>query len=283
MRRTAFIAAAIALLALTGPALADAPHRVVSINLCSDILAMELAAPGQLRSVFYVAADAEDTPNAAKAQGLHLNDASAEDVLAERPDLVLAHEYTSPFVLGMLRRAHVPVVLVKDAASFDGIIANVRLVAGALGATGRGEEWIARFQARLAASARPRARAAPRALIYQDLGGAAAANSILGELLRHTGFENVVKAQAAAEFVNLSIEDVIAARPDFVAIGSYRADQPSLARALLAHEALRTYIENYAASAMLPARLWNCSTPFVAGLADRLAQAHDELMRERGR
>jgi len=282
MRRRAIMLAGCAMLALTGQASANAPQRVVSINLCSDILAMELAAPSQLKSVFYVAADAEDTPNASKAQGLHLNNASAEDVLTEHPDLVLAHEYTSPFVLGMLRRAHVPVVQVKDAASFEEIIANVRLVAAALGAAPRGEEWIARFKAQLKNSARPRSNTAPRALIYQDLGGAAAANTILGALLAHTGFENVVKAPAAGAFVNLSIEDVIAARPDFIALGSYRTSQPSLARALLAHNALRTYIETYAASTTLPARLWNCSTPFVAGLADRLAQAHDELMRERG-
>jgi iron complex transport system substrate-binding protein len=278
------IALSIALLAVFAiPAKAQAPERVVSINLCSDILALELAAPGQLRSVFRVAADAEDTPNADKARGLHLNDASAEEVLAEHPDLVLAHEYTSPFVLALLARAHVPVVQVKDAATFDEIADNVRLVASALGAEQRGEAWIARFRSTLNAAKRDLNPDAPRALIYQDLGGAAAANTILGSLLEHAGFENVVKARASGDFVNLSIEDVIEARPDFVAIGSYRVGQPSLARAQLSHPALRTYIQNFAASTLLPAKLWNCSTPFVAELALQLARANDALRAHRSR
>lgn len=281
MNRYACLAALLCLLALPGQAGAHVPQRVVSINLCSDILAMELAAPGQLKSVFHVAADPEDAPNAVKAAGLALNDASAESVLAEHPDLVLAHQYTSPFVLAMLARAHVPVVQVKDAANFTQIEENVRLVASALGAEARGEKWIADFRAVLASSARSQQAPVPRALIYQDLGGAAAANTILGELLTHTGFENVVKAPAEGEFVNLSIEDVISMQPDFIALGAYRTSQPSLARSLLRHEALRSYIQHHAASTSLPARFWNCSTPFIAEIAARLAAAHDEMMRQR--
>lgn len=253
------------------------PARVVSINLCSDVLALELADPGTVKSVFRVAADPEDSPVAEIAATLSLNNAAAEEILAMKPDLVLAHRYSSPFTLAMLARAHVPVVQVKDAATFEDVRDNVRTVAAALGRPERGEAWIARFDAALAASRRRPPARPIRAVIYQDLGGAAASGTVLGALLDHAGFENVVKANATGSFVNLSIEDLIARRPDFVAVGIYRAHEPSLAHALLDHPALRDYVARYARAIGLPARLWTCGTPFVTGIADRLAAARDRF------
>jgi len=265
-------------LALVVPSPARAgerPQRVVSINLCSDILALELAPPGTIKSVFRVTADPEDSPVAALAQGIPLNNATAEEILKYKPDLVLAHNFSSPFTLSLLARAHVPVVRVSDATSFDDVRANVRRVAAALDEKAKGEAWIARFNAKLAASARPMTAHPPRAVIYQDMGGAAAANTILGALLEHAGFENVVKQGSSGGFVNLTIEDLIRIHPDFVAIGVYRAHEPSLAHQILRHPALKAYIDAHARTINLPARLWTCGTPFIADIATRLAAARD--------
>ncbi|HUD50665.1 ABC transporter substrate-binding protein [Parvibaculum sp.] len=254
---------------------ASRPRRVVSINLCSDVLALELADSGTVKSVFRVSADPEDSPVADLAKKIPLNNATAEEILAAKPDLVLAHRYSSSFTLALLARAHVPVVQVKDADSFEDIRDNVRAVAAALGHPEKGEAWIARFDASLAASKRAAPAHPLRAVIYQDLGGAAAANTILGALLEHAGFENVVKASSSGGFVNLSIEDLIEKRPDFVAVGIYRAKEPSLAHALLAHPALAEYVRRHARAVDLPAKLWTCGTPFITEIADRLAAARD--------
>tara|TARA_R110000824_G_scaffold118960_17_gene272475 strand:+ start:15581 stop:16432 length:852 start_codon:yes stop_codon:yes gene_type:complete len=272
--RAAFLVSLAAGLCLAPRAIA-APARVVSINLCSDILALELAAPGQIKSVFRVAAEQGDSPVAGLARGIPLNNASAEEVLSHRPDLVLAHAYSSPFTLALLARAHVPVVQVRDAQSFADIRANIRLVATALGREAEGEAWIARFDAALARTARPMGPNPPRAVIYQDLGGAAAANTILGALLTHAGFENVISQSSGGGFVNLSIEQLIDTRPDFVAIGIYRPLEPSLAHEVLSHPALKAYVAAHARSVDLPAKLWTCGTPFVTGIAERLATARD--------
>ncbi len=253
------------------------PQRIVSINLCSDVLALELADPGTVKSVFRVAADPEDSPVADLAAKLPLNNATAEDILSAKPDLVLAHRYSSPFTLALLARAHVPVVQVKDASSFEDIRDNVRAVAAAIGHPERGEAWIARFDASLTASKRLPPAHPLRAVIYQDLGGAAAANTILGALLKHAGFENVVETPSSGGFVNLTIEELIDMRPDFVAVGVYRAHEPSLAHAQLAHPALRDYVAHHARAVDLPAKLWTCGTPFIADIADRLAAARDSF------
>lgn len=262
------------LLLLASPAQAT-PQRIVSINLCTDILALDLATPGTLKSVFRVAADAGDSPVADKAKNLPLNNATAEDILSYKPDLVLAHAYSSPFTLKLLRQAKIPVVQIKDAASFADVRSNIRTIASAMDVPEKGEAMITRFDAALKASARPMRADAPRAVIYQDLGGAAAADTILGALLTHTGFKNVITAGSSGGFVNLTIEDLINTRPEFVAIGIYRPLEPSLAHEVLSHPALKAYVAAHARSVNLPAKLWTCGLPYVAGIATALATARD--------
>ena len=57
------------MLALAGPVAAQPPQRVVSMNLCTDQLAMMLAGPGQLISVSHLGHDPAVSPMAAQACG----------------------------------------------------------------------------------------------------------------------------------------------------------------------------------------------------------------------
>src|SRR5690606_10060802 len=77
------------------------------------------------------------------------------------------------------------------------------------------------------------------------------------------------------------IEDVIAFRPQLIALGIYRPDEPSLAGALLSHPALHLYRTQHAEELDLPAGDWTCSTHYVARTATLLATTHDEIMTRR--
>lgn len=252
------------------------PARVVSINLCSDIIAAELAAPDTLKSVFRLGRDPADSPVAELVSDIPPNDGRIEDILPFAPDLVLAHEWTSPFTLDLLRQMDIPVATVKDARNFEDIRENIRTVASALGREEKGAELIARFDAEMEAAKRSGTRA-PSAILYQDLGSAATPNSILGRILAHTGFRNVVREENAVGLAYPGIEDVIAYRPQLLALGIYRPDAPSQANALLEHPALRLYRARYADELRLRARDWTCSTRFVARTAARLAAMHDAM------
>ncbi|MEQ9527899.1 ABC transporter substrate-binding protein [Parvibaculum sp.] len=278
-----FAVCVVLLSGLVLPAHAEAPQRpperIVSINLCSDILAADLAAPGTLKSVFRLGRDPGDSPVAHRLQHIPPNDGRLEDILPFAPDLVLAHEWSSPFTLDLIRRIGIPLATVKDARSFADIRENIRTVAAALGREKRGETVIAEFDAAMEDARRE--GEGPTAILYQDLGSAATPNSILGRILAHTGFRNVVTAENEVGLVYPGIEDVIVLRPELLALGVYRPDAPSQARALLEHPALRLYRERYASEVHLPARDWTCSTRFVAGIAARLAAAHDAMTDER--
>ncbi|HCX68653.1 MAG TPA: hypothetical protein DHK64_14295, partial [Rhodobiaceae bacterium] len=71
-------------------------------------------------------------------------------------------------------------------------------------------------------------------------------NSTLGRILAHTGFRNVVREENTVGLAYPGVEDVIAYRPQLLALGVYRPEAPSQASALLEHPALRLYRERYA-------------------------------------
>ena len=272
--------------ALTGVLLAapyahagEAPQRIVSINLCSDIILASLARPGTVKSVYRLSKDPADSPVAGLVKDIPANDGRVEDILPFMPDLVLAHQFTSPFVLDMLKRLNIPVAQIRNAGTLDDIRDNIRIVAQAIGRDEQGAALIARFDQALAADRRPLTPDAPSVLLYQDLGGASTPNSILGRIMALTGFRNVITGQNAVGIVYPDLTDVIAMHPDLVAIGIYRPNAPSLASAMLRHPALTSYMNRYAHEIRLPTKLWQCSTHFITGIADRFAAAHDALIR----
>ena len=255
----------------------EAPQRIVSINLCSDIILASLAKPGTVKSVYRLSKDPADSPVAGEVKDIPANDGRIEDVLPYAPDLVLAHQFTSPFVLDMLKRLNIPVARVKNAATFDDIRDNIRTVAQAIGREQQGRALIARFDHALAADRRPLTAKSPSILLYQDLGGASTPNSILGRIMALTGFRNVITRENAVGIVYPDLTDVIEMHPDLVAIGVYRPGAPSLASAVLQHPALKTYMTRYAHELRLSTKFWQCSTHFITGTIDRFAAAHDRL------
>ena len=75
---------------LTSNSQADSspPLRVVSINVCTDQLAMLLAKPQQLLSVSYMASDPESAVLHEMAQNYHPNHGLAEEIFLMKPDLI---------------------------------------------------------------------------------------------------------------------------------------------------------------------------------------------------
>lgn len=83
---------------------AEPPQRVLSMNLCTDQLAMLLAAPGQLISVSYLAQDPRASVMAEEAMTYDVNHGLAEEIFLLQPDLVLAGSFTTPATTALLRR-----------------------------------------------------------------------------------------------------------------------------------------------------------------------------------
>ncbi len=176
-------------LASAAPALADVPGRVVSINLCTDQLAMMLAAPGQLVSVSDLASEPQSSSMVAEAAAYPVNHGQAEEVFLLHPDLVLAGSYTALATVDMLRRLGIPVVQVPPANSLAEAVAQVRTVGAALGQDAQAE-WVAsRFEASIKAARITGTR--HTAAFYHPNGYTTGAGTLADEVMGLTGFDNI--------------------------------------------------------------------------------------------
>ena len=133
---------------------AGSPRRVVSQTVGTDDLLMALADPGQIAALSHLARDPRYSPFAQEGRRFPcLRNGEAEDVLRFRPDLVLVASYTQAETIALLRRAKVPVLLVDRFESLDDLYANARRIGQALGRSGRAEQLVRQWQARVAALA----------------------------------------------------------------------------------------------------------------------------------
>ena len=71
------------------------PSRVVSINLCTDQILLQLVDRDRIASVTYLATDPAISYYADRAIGIKKNHGLAEEILPLKPDLILAGTFTS--------------------------------------------------------------------------------------------------------------------------------------------------------------------------------------------
>ncbi len=204
-----------------------ASARVVSLNLCTDDLLVQLA-PNAVTALSPLARDPTLSVVARQAASFPQVQPDAEAVLALHPDVVLAGAYGAQAVLTVLRRRGIRVVQVAEPNDFAGVAAQVTQVAAVLGVPARGAALVAGMYYRLATVA-PRPRG--RAILWEARGFSAGPGSFGDAVLRAAGFTNMGTGG------QMGIEALIAHPPDWLITASAPAF-PSMATDMLAHPAL---------------------------------------------
>jgi iron complex transport system substrate-binding protein len=254
----AFVACGLTVFALARPAAAQWPS-VASINLCTDQLVLTLADPSQVRSVSWLSADPEESMLAAEAARHPLNYGSAEELIGIGADVIVAGSLTSPFTRELLRRLGATIVEVAPANSLDEVRRNLRQVGAAIGRGDAAADAIREIDARVAAIAAARdGEAAHSAIVVRPGGFTIGRNTLAFELLELAGLENGIAE--LDRWGSLSIETLLAIRPEYIVITDYRSDEPSLANAIFRHPALASLASSPRALEV-PARYFACGAP----------------------
>lgn len=242
------------------------PQRVVSINLCTDQLALLLAAPGQLVSVSRLAQDPDISAMAETAAALPVNGSGAEEVFLLAPDLVLAGSFTAPATVEMLRRLGVRVEVFAPAEALADIPDRLARMGAVLGRDAEAATRIAKFRTALAElDDTPVQR--PRAALWYVNSFTFGDRTLAGDILTAAGFANVATEAGLERGGTLPLERLLLLAPDVIVQGR---DYPGQARAEdnLAHPALRTLQSRIAGT--LTDRDWICGTPRVLDAVRRL-------------
>ncbi|MCB1485738.1 MAG: ABC transporter substrate-binding protein [Hyphomicrobiaceae bacterium] len=263
------LAALMALVAVNARALADAPQRIVSLNLCTDQLLVDLVDRERIAAVSFLATDRTLSANASKLRGLKQVRGTAEEVLALKPDLVIAGEYTTGPTVDLLKRLGVNVLVVPLAADFAGMKATLRTIAAATGEPARGEKLIEDFDNRLS-EARSLVPARPTAIAYQVNSLASGSGTLLDAALEAAGFRNIARDIKLGPAGRLPLEELVASPPDLIVLANAPNDFKTVLADNLRHPAFAQLL-NKRPHVHLPMPLWMCATPRIADAVELLA------------
>lgn len=264
-------ALALLVLAAAWPAAAapaPKPQRIVSLNLCTDQILLQLVERERIAALSFLSQDAFSTALHEQARGLPVTYGNAEEVLALQPDLVLVGTYTTRHTTALLRRFGIPVLAVPGANGFAEVAEEIRSVARAVGEQARGEAIIDGFRARLAELAAAHREPRPVTTQFSSGGFSAGSATLNHDIFAAAGHDNGAALSGLAGYGILPLERLVEHAPDILIGSDHRRSAPTLGNRLLQHPA----IAGLGAHAVtLPARLTVCGGPWNLDAAALLA------------
>lgn len=244
------------------------PGRILSANLCTDQLVLELADRDRIVSASNLITDPEFFPDG--VEGIPPNLGEVEEIISYDPDLVLTGRSMTALTEGFLNELGYPVVLVPMAMSIAEVHSVVRLVATALGEKQRGEDVLRTMDRRLAAVTAAPGDARPVAIVLGPNGYTSGRGTLIDELLTLTGWENLAARFGIEGWGVVDIEQILLGSPDAVIFDQYGAGQASLAQEILKHPALTRLVAE-GRVLTVPVKYWLCGNMLIADAAEILA------------
>ncbi|MDI1296232.1 MAG: ABC transporter substrate-binding protein [bacterium] len=199
------------------PPPAPAPRRIVSLNVCTDQDIVALADPAQIAALSSYARDPELSAAAGKARAFRLLRRPSEESLAIRPDLLVGYLLGGGAIVGAPPGRWTTLGL-TSAESYGAILDQIRQVAVAVGHPERGDALIAQMQRDLATL--PRARRGGIAAYYQRRGYMTGTGTLVDDLMRRVGLTNLAARLGKPALAQVPLEQMIAARPDWLIVES---------------------------------------------------------------
>lgn len=246
------------------------PARVVSLNMCTDQLLIDLAEPRQIAGLSPFAADAARSFLAERARALPILSGTAEEVMVLKPDLVVSGTFTKRATREFIRARGVPL---EEFAPVRSLAETKRQITRFGEITGAREAATKRNAELEAGLAELRAAAADRKLRVLPLARrawVAGSQSLMSELLTAAGLVNAAGELGMRTGGRVTLEQIVLLKPDAVLISRDDDMAEDQGRALLLHPAIRSLFPPER-RIIIPERLTVCGGPMLAEAMRALA------------
>ncbi|MFT7667370.1 MAG: iron complex transport system substrate-binding protein [Planctomycetota bacterium] len=209
----------------------------------------------------------------------------AEELLAPRPDLIIAHNYQAGSTIDRLVERDVPVVLFPIPATWKDTIAHIECLARLLGEEERATEMLADLETRRRALQNKSARSGLRVLPYGNYGAGgttAGAGTTWQVMIELAGMRNAAAEAGIDRHPDIDFEQLLSIDPDFFLISKSEGQSGSGAEEILRNEpllaGLRAIRENRIL--ILPEYLYSCASQELLTAAEHLAEQADANLAE---
>ncbi len=256
------------------PTEAAPPHRIVSLNVCTDQILIDLVPRARIAAVTHLATDPLSAAHPERAIGLPTTRGAAEDVLAVDPDLVIAGQYSTSATVALLRRVGRRVESVEQPSTLAGVRDLIRTMARHVEEPSAGETLVDIMDRRIAAATtgvrdRPLA-ARPTAIVYQVNNYVSNTGGLIDEALFLAGYRNGAAGLRIARNGQVGLEALASNPPDVLVLAS----GPDTYRTAVADNLRHPVLSRLAATrpvAVVPWPLWLCGTHHIAEAVEMLS------------
>lgn len=253
------------------------PQRIMSMNMCNDLILLMLVPRERIASITSLAHDAAKVFMPGADEGVPINHGTAEEILLQRPDLILVSPWTMSAARRLGEQVDTPIVEVEEATDFASIRRAVRQIGAAVGEPARAEALVRRMDADLAALAARRPRKPLRVVVWSGDGSVPGRGTLTDAIITAAGGINIGARRQDGGYSSFGLEDLLAARPDAImqGVGSYGA--PSLHKANARHPVIDKLFAGRQIA--YPDAGYACGLPQSAKAAQDLARAFAAIPR----
>lgn len=242
------------------------PRRVASINLCTDELLLALADPAQIASLSPYARDPALSYLAERATAFPQNRGSGENIVELDADLVLTGPFDSRYTRELLAAKGLGFEIVKPWPDFPRGEAELRALALRLGHPERGEALIAAIENALAKlHDAAGGLTPPRTSIVVQRRGYVFHAGLTAEVAEIAGLRDAAPEAGISKSGFVSLEALVAARPDYLIVSDADQRAEDEGQALLVHPALEALYPPDR-RLVVPDRLTLCDGPSTPAL-----------------
>lgn len=213
------------------------PKRVVSANITSDEILLALA-PERLIAVSYLAADSTISNVVREAALIPTKlKGDIERILILEPDLVVIGSYKID-VARQLEEMGIPIVRIQGFESIDWIRGLIVTLGEAVGESERARRMIDRMNARLTnVKQHVAGRRRPLTLFYSSSGFTGGRGTIVDDVIRVAGGENLAAILGLTGWKKLSLEQVAMADPEVIILSDSKWWSSASSPEILGHPA----------------------------------------------
>jgi iron complex transport system substrate-binding protein len=182
----------------------------------------------RIASVTSLAHDAVAALMPGRDRGIAINHGTAEDVVAQKPDLILASPWSTPTTRRLARMVGAPIVEVEAANDFAAIRRVVRQIGAAVGEADRAEAFIRDMDSELDGLAARRPAKPLRVVAWTGDGSVPGRGTLTDAIITAAGGVNIAAKRMDDRYSSFGLEELMIARPDAIMQGIGLYKEPAL-------------------------------------------------------
>ena len=246
------------------------PHRIASLNPCLDAILVHVADRAQIAALSHYSREATASSIGDLGRTFPITYESAEEIVALRPDLVLAAGHSGPATRAALKQLDIRVETFGLPNSVAQSVKQITRMAAMVHRPDRGAALCAAIQDALAKAAPPPGDRPLSALVFEAGGLVSAPHTLIDELLTRCGFANAALRYGITRTNDVPLELVVADPPQVLLASEAEPGAPTWADRIVHHPALAR-LSGRMFRASFPQHLVFCGGPVIIEAAQTLA------------